>query len=293
METQKEILIRLQGRMANQMFEWALGKAIKKQTGIQPIFDDSEETQKLSVFNLDFKKYAIKKPLRYKLFRKTIPFRNIRNKLTKIKIKLPKLVENPYFKYDEKYINVQAPIYLDGFFQSYKYLENIREELLQDFSLKKPLNKKNKEILEQIKNTESVSLHYRRTDYLKSRVANVMGACTDEYYQNAVKTISEKINKPLTLFIFSDDPKWVKENVKFDHKTIVVDINSGRQGYFDMELMKNCKHNIIANSSFSWWAAWLNENPNKIVVAPKVWMKNIESDYDLMPPEWIRLGGQI
>ena len=289
----EQVLIRLQGRMANQMFEWALGKAIKKQTGIQPIFDDSEETQKLSVFNLDFKKYAIKKPLRYKLFRKTIPFRNIRNKLTKIKIKLPKLVENPYFKYDEKYINVQAPIYLDGFFQSYKYLENIREELLQDFSLKKPLNKKNKEILEQIKNTESVSLHYRRTDYLKSRVANVMGACTDEYYQNAVKTISEKINKPLTLFIFSDDPKWVKENVKFDHKTIVVDINSGKQGYFDMELMKNCKHNIIANSSFSWWAAWLNENPNKILVAPKVWMKNIESDYDLMPPEWIRLGGQI
>ena len=287
------VIIRLNGRMANQMFEWALGKAIKKQTGIQPIFDDSEETEKLAPFNLNFKKYAIKKPLKYKLFRKTIPFRKLRNKLTKIKIKIPVLAENPYFKYDEKYINVHPPVYLDGFFQSYKYFEPVRDELLKDFSLKKPLNSKNKKILEKIKNTESVSLHYRRTDYLKSRVANVMGSCTDEYYNKAVETIAQKINKPLTLFVFSDDPKWAKENIKFPHETIIVDINSGKQGYYDMELMKNCKHNIIANSSFSYWAAWLNENPDKIVIAPEIWMKNIDSDYDLIPTEWIRIGGQI
>lgn len=293
MDKENNIIIRLNGRMANQMFQWALGKAIQKQTGIQPIFDDSEETQKLGAFKLDFKKYAIKKPLKYKLFRKTIPLRNLRNKLTKINIKIPRLTENPYFKYDEKYLNVEPPIYLDGFFQSCRYPEMVRSELIEDFRLKKPMNAKNKKVLEQIKNTESVSLHYRRTDYLKSRVANVMGACTDEYYEKAVDTIAEKLNKPLTLFIFSDDPKWVKENVKFNHDTIVVDINSGKRGYYDFELMKNCKHNIIANSSFSWWAAWLNENPEKIVIAPKIWMKNIESDYDLMPEEWIRIGGQV
>ena len=288
-----KVIIRLQGRMANQMFEWALSKAIKKQTGIQPIFDDSEETQKLSAFNIDFKKYTIEKPLKYKLFRKTIPLRNLRNKLTKIKIKIPEHHENPPFKFDESFINVKAPVYLDGFFQSYKYLNLVRDELLEDFKLKKPLNSKNKKMLELIKNTESVSLHYRRTDYLKARVANVMGACTDEYYKAAVNIIAEKTKKPLTLFIFSDDPEWVTQNVHFDQKVVVVDINSGKKGYCDVELMKNCKHNIIANSSFSYWAAWLNENPEKIVIAPKIWMKNIQSDYDLIPPEWIRIGGQI
>lgn len=293
MNKNDKIIIRLQGRMANQMFEWALGRAIYAKTGIQPIFDDSEETQKLSVFNLNFSKVAIEKPLINKILRKIIPIRNLRNKLTKLEIKIPKLIENPCFKYDEKYINVQSPIYLDGFFQSHKYFDNIREELLEDFKLKKKLNSKNKQILEKIKTTESVAIHYRRTDYLKARVANVMGACTDEYYHNAVNTIANKLNKPITLFIFSDDPKWVKENVKFEHEIIVVDINSGKQGYFDLELMKNCKHNIIANSSFSYWGAWLNENPDKIVIAPKIWMKNIESDYDLIPDNWIRLGGQV
>lgn len=288
-----KVIIRLQGRMANQMFEWALSKAIKKQTGIQPIFDDSEETQKLSAFNIDFKKYTIEKPLKYKLFRKTIPLRNLRNKLTKIKIKIPERHENPPFKFDESFINVKAPVYLDGFFQSYKYLDMVRDELLEDFKLKKPLDSKNKKMLELIKNTESVSLHYRRTDYLKARVANVMGSCTDEYYKAAVNIIAEKTRKPLTLFIFSDDPEWVTQNVHFDQKVVVVDINSGKKGYCDVELMKNCKHNIIANSSFSYWAAWLNENPEKIVIAPKIWMKNIQSDYDLIPPEWIRIGGQI
>ena len=99
-------------------------------------------------------------------------------------------------------------------------------------------------------------------------------------------TSGEKIKEDFTLFIFSDDPIWVKKNANFDCKTVVVDINSGKHGWFDLELMKNCNHNIIANSSFSWWGAFLNENSEKIVVAPEYWQTNFKSNSDIIPDSW-------
>ena len=113
------------------------------------------------------------------------------------------------------------------------------------------MNSKNKKMLEQIKSGTSVSMHFRRGDYLKARNKKIYGSCSMEYYQNAMKLMKEKIGEDFTLFIFSDDPKWVKANTNFGCKTVVVDINSGKHGWFDLELMKNCNHNIIANSSFS------------------------------------------
>lgn len=288
----ENVIVRLQGRMANQMFEWAYSKNIKKYTGIQPLFDDSDETQKLFAFNMNFKKFIAPKPIYKTICRKIIPFRDFRNRLSKVWYHLPVIKEEYFCKYQEEMFDVKAPVYIEGFFQSYKYLQNVREELLEDFKLKKTLNRANKEILKRIRETESVSVHFRRTDYLKPRVADIFGYCDTEYYLNGIKIIAEKCGKTPTLFIFSDDINWVINNVKFDYETVYVDVNSGKQGYFDLELMKNCKHNIIANSSFSYWGAWLNENPNKIVIAPKVWMKTAPSTPDLLPPDWIKLGGQ-
>ena len=178
---------------------------------------------------------------------------------------------------------------MKGYFQTEKYFTNIREQLLKDFELNLPLNNANKEVLEKIKSTEAVAVHFRRGDYTKKRVADKYGSCSVEYYKNAVKLIAEKTGKNLTVFVFSDDINWVKQNAKFDCETVYVDINSGKQGYFDLELMKNCKHNVIANSSFSWWGAWLNQNPEKVVVAPKTWMKVLDNDYDIIPESWLRI----
>ena len=224
----------------------------------------------------------------YKIYR-LIPFHNLRNKLTKMNFKIS-IVNEELGKFCESIIETQAPANIRGFFQNEKYFINVREQLLKDFELTEDLNRQNLEMLEKIKNTESVSVHFRRGDYTKTRLASVFGCCGENYYKNAIKIVAEKLSNKPTLFIFSDDIEWVKNNIKFDYETVFVDINSGKQGYFDLVLMKNCKHNIIANSSFSWWGAWLNENPNKIVVAPEPWIctRTVDNDFENVPDSWIK-----
>lgn len=284
-----DVIVKLDGRMGNQMFQWAFIRAFEQKRDILPLIDDSKETIKLTPFKMMKDIKIKKKPLWNIILRKIIIFRNLRNKITELKYTLP-LIKEENNNYTPKLFTVETPAYIFGYFQCEKYFENVREQLLKDFELTKPLNNKNKKMLNKIKNTESVSIHFRRGDYTKTRVAQYLGMCSTEYYKNAVKVIADKLDKKTTLFVFSDDMKWVKENVEFDFDTVYVDINSGKQGYFDLELMKNCKHNIISNSSFSWMGAWLNDNPNKIVVAPTPWHNSdtINSD-DIVPDSWIKL----
>ncbi len=285
-----QVIIKLDGRMGNQMFQWALARAYEAKNGILPLIDDSKETLKLGCFQLINTLKTVKKPLWNKFLRKTVPFRNLRNKWTELKFDLPVIKEEAFSKYTPSILEAKAPAYIQGFFQTEKYFANIREQLLKDFTINKELNKKNKDILEKIKNTNSISVHFRRGDYTKVRVSQYFGACSEEYYQKAIEIITSKTNIKPTLFIFSDDINWVKNNIKFKYDTEYVDINSGKHGFFDLELMKNCKHNIIANSSFSWWGGWLNENSDKIVVAPTPWLQDENKNYDIINESWIKLG---
>ncbi len=288
-----KIIVESAGRMANQMFCWAFAKSLSKKSGLDFLIDDSSNSQKLSHFECfeDYKKHSVKKCPFKKLLRTIIPIRSIRNSIAKEHFNMPHVNEGVgnFMKYQPKLMEIKEPTYISGFYQTEKYFKYIREDLLKDFTLKTPLNKKNQEILDKINSTESVSLHFRRGDYTKKNNQKTYGTFTEEYYQNAVKTIAEKTGKNLTLFVFSDDINWVKENVKFDYETVYVDVNNDKQGYFDLELMKHCKHNVIANSSFSWWGAWLNENENKIVVAPQKWIATLDSNYDIIPENWITL----
>ena len=283
------VFINMKGRQANQMFEWAFGKAFEKKTGYEVIFDDSEETFKLKCFSLSKDIKTIEKPLYKQILKKIIFIRKLRNKLVKIKNTRPKHEQENFSSYEESLFEIKPPAYIDGYFQSYKYFENIIEDLRKDFKLIFKLNTKNKKMLEQIKSKTSVSMHFRRGDYLKAKNQKIYGSCSMEYYQNAIKLMKEKIGEDFTLFIFSDDPKWVKENTDFNCKTVVVDINSDKHGWFDLELMKNCNHNIIANSSFSWWGAFLNNNPAKIIIAPEYWQANFKSNSDIIPENWFIL----
>lgn len=296
MKNIENIIVKLNGRLANQMFEWAFVKMLCQKSGLEVLIDDSEETLKLDCFNLVTSLKTVNKPLSYKILRKLIPFRNIRNKVTALKFdKIPVINEKNFCSFQNDLLEIDKPCYIKGFFQTEKYFKDIREDLIKDFSLKVDLNEQNKKMLEKIKSTNSVSIHFRRGDYTKKRVADKYGSCSVEYYKNAVEYIMNNTEAPITLFIFSDDIEWVRNNVKFDCEIVYADINSGKQGYFDLELMKNCKHNIIANSSFSWWGAWLNENYNKIVVAPQWWMKNIdttEENIDIIPENWIKLNNK-
>lgn len=188
--------------------------------------------------------------------------------------------------YEPELLHRSGDVYFSGYFQTPQYFEHIRDDILRTFKLKKRLNKANSDMLQKIKKSgNAVSVHIRRGDYLK--FSDIYGCVTDKYYDNAMKYIADHIKKP-KFFVFSDDIQWCRDNIPKCYDVVFVDINDGAHGYFDMELMKNCKHNIIANSSFSWWGAWLNENPNKIVIAPKQWF-NDNRPTDIIPKDWIKM----
>ena len=161
-------------------------------------------------------------------------------------------------------------VYLDGYWQSEYYFNDIKDLLRDEFTFKLEMNNENKNIISQINNTNSVSIHVRRGDYLQTPLFN--GACTLEYYRNALDYMDNNIQEPW-YFIFSDDIEWCKNNIKHP-RSVYVDINRDYQSFNDMRLMSICKHNIIANSSFSWWSSWLIQNKQKIVICPKKWVND-------------------
>lgn len=198
-------------------------------------------------------------------------------------------VVEPHFQYWPGIKSVPNDSYLAGYWQTEKYFQDASLQIRKDFTFKSPLTGLNAELSEQIANVNAVSLHVRRGDYVSNdKNKAVYGACTLEYYRAAVRYITERTAQP-EFFIFSDDPGWVKENLHLDQPCQYIDHNQGVESYNDMRLMSMCKHHIIANSSFSWWGAWLNTNPGKIVIAPGNWFVNGNSTEDLIPKDWISL----
>jgi len=168
---------------------------------------------------------------------------------------------------------------------------DIEDEIRSEFTFKLPMSQQNTDIAKTISQTNSISLHVRRNDFANnSRVNSIHGLCSLDYYKSAISYIVERVKCP-SFYVFSDDSTWVKRNLKIDYPCEFVENNWGRESFNDMRLMSMCKHNIIANSSFSWWGAWLNPNPQKLVMAPKVWfaMQDINTN-DLIPNDWIRVG---
>lgn len=180
----------------------------------------------------------------------------------------------------------------DGFYDGYWQNENnflpIRNKILKAFSFPQFNDNKNIELAELITNKRAVSCHVRRGDYLKDPL---YGVCTSEYYVKAIDEINKKVS-PELYCVFSDDIKWCKENlgeiIGKDKEIVFVDWNKGENSFRDMQLMSLCNHNIIANSSFSWWGAWLNNHDNKVVVAPNIWM-NKPMVNDPLCDSWLKI----
>lgn len=197
-----------------------------------------------------------------------------------------KYLEKEEFEFDPEVFNQQGKT-LVGIWQAEAYFTDIKELIVREFEFRKPADKINRELIKKIVNSNSVSIHIRRGDYLNDRWKNILGVIRGTvYYDNAVNFIIGKVENP-QYFVFSDDIKWAKENLKLDN-CIYVNHNKGRNSYIDMFLMSICKHNIIANSTFSWWGAWLNKNPEKIVTIPEKWIigKNCKQMY---PAQWVRI----
>ncbi len=198
-------------------------------------------------------------------------------------------VIEPKFNYWQEIKQSPPNCYLHGYFQSEKYFQDHAPTIREDFSFHLGINEHNIEVINHIEKVNAVSLHVRRGDYVKDpKAAANHGLCSLDYYRAAIKYVAERVDTPF-FFVFSDDPVWVKENLQIDFSCRYIDHNQGAESYNDMRLMSLCKHHIIANSSFSWWGAWLNPRVDKIVIAPKKWFANANDVSDLFPPEWVIL----
>lgn len=193
------------------------------------------------------------------------------------------------FRFDDRMHSLPDNVYLQGYMQSERYFVDITGLIRREFTVKTPLTGNNLKFSEEIAGNDSVAVHVRRGDYVTSdHVKAVHGVCGLEYYLGAVEKLLHHVENP-HFFVFSDDPEWAAGNLKFHHPTRYVCHNGG-VAHEDLRLMSLCRHHIIANSSFSWWGAWLSANPGKVVIAPLKWFNDKSFDTsDLIPESWIRI----
>ena len=201
-----------------------------------------------------------------------------------------KMIREKDFNFDPAIPEAADNIYLIGHWISYKYFRDIEDLIRKEFAFISPQTGRRKQLSRHISSSESVSLHIRRGDYITDRRTNQKhGVCCLDYYKRAISAIEEKTRSP-HFYVFSDDIKWAKENVKISHPTEYVENNINDNASEDMRLMSRCKHNIIANSTYSWWGAWLNNNPGKTVIAPTKWFNDEGINVsDLIPEGWIKI----
>jgi Glycosyl transferase family 11 len=195
------------------------------------------------------------------------------------------------FAFDETVLSLHDWTYLRGNFQSPLYFVDQETTLRRDLAFVAPMDAANHAVADEIAGTMAVSLHIRRGDYVTNPRANrVHGTVDLDFYARAAELIASRCDSTPTFFVFSDDPAWVAENLKLRFAVRPVVHNHPERGTEDLRLMALCAHHIVANSSFSWWGAWLNPASDKIVVAPRGWFRDPTKDVGaLMPPEWIRL----
>lgn len=291
------VVVKLLGGLGNQMFQYAAARSVANRLGVELLID-------ISAFeSYDLRRYELAS---FRIHGRVASLSDVNNIgfsnqlpawilcLLRMMgfLSHPVVYKESSFAFDENILKVSPPIYLDGYWQSEQYFFNLASDLRREFTLNQPLDEVNHKMLEQIQHPsrEAVSLHIRRGDYVSNaQTAQFHGLCSLEYYRLAVDYISENVSNP-HFFIFSDDLKWVRENLLLNHPMTLVDVNDANHGVFDITLMSSCRHHIIANSSFSWWGAWLNSYVGKIVIAPKRWFADATLDTsDLIPGSWIRL----
>lgn len=291
------IITHVIGGLGNQMFQYAIGRALSLTRGV-PLRLDTHDFEGYAqhngyelerVFNISAQ-IATDADCRQVMGWRASPIvlRALRRKILSF-LRGSNIAVEPGFNYWSSIVNVPDDCYLQGYWQSENYFRHCAPTIRVDFSFKIPADPRNLELSNKISQCNAVSLHVRRGDYAANPVTLAMhGLCTPDYYHQAIRYVSERVAQPV-FFIFSDDVAWVKENISIKFPCRYVDHNRGSESYNDMRLMSLCRHHIIANSSFSWWGAWLNAKTDRIVVAPKKWLVNNNNVSDLYTPDWVIL----
>ncbi|MDP4263898.1 MAG: alpha-1,2-fucosyltransferase [Bacteroidota bacterium] len=289
------IVVKLIGGLGNQMFQYAFAYRLAKLSGTDLKMDiagfEKYKLHKVAIhhLNVNYKQSVIDRQRVNKLIHAYGPARWLKKYgVLKPGIKIIKDKEQGF--QEELISNYKEDIYLDGFWQSEKYFKPVESEIRDHLRVITPPSPANESILSKIKNSNAVSVHIRRADYVTNPATLAFhGICSMDYYKQATDIIKSKTPNP-RFFIFSDDIEWAKQNIHFNAEQFFADINNADTNYEDLRLMYSCRHHVIANSSFSWWGAWMNPLGEKIVIAPGKWYNNPEfNNPDIIPGSWIRI----
>ena len=285
------IIINLKGGLGNQMFQYALGRtlSLKNEAVLKLEINGLDRANKIGDIYREFglgnfhieKNIATAEEVRALKY----PYGIVSKGWRWISAKI---LKRSYVVFNPNVLNWKDSFFLDGYFQSPRYFDTIRDTLLADFTLVHPLSLAGATFTTQMQSTTSVSIHVRRGDYIKNpRVLAEFGVCSLAYYKAAITRVKSMHSSP-TFFVFSDDIAWVRDNLDVGENAVLVS-DPTITDYQELVLMSKCAHNIIANSTFSWWGAWLNQNRDKIVIAPTPWFESATFDKNLIPHKWIQL----
>lgn len=286
------IAVALGGGVGNQLFQYATARALALRLGVPLMVDDRQYRRRTwPVYALEAFAIAAT-PLDEKL----LP-RSDHGFWPGLAVRLFgsggrfRIFSEAGFAFDETVLSLPDWMYLQGNFQSPRYFVDQEKTLRRDLAFAVPMDAGNRAVADEIARTMAVSLHIRRGDYVTNpRTNRVHGTVDLDFYARAAELVASRCRSTPTFFVFSDDPAWVAENLKLRFPMRPLVHNPPEKGTEDIRLMALCRHHVIANSSFSWWGAWLNPALDKIVVAPRAWFRDPTKDvHALMPPEWIRL----
>ena len=269
------IIVRLKGGLGNQMFQYAFGKAIaiRHNTDLKLHFTNAlfntQRSYELDDFNIsgaiatkeDLRKLGI---IQNRVINR---FLYLLDERYHVRFNNHIATQRYPYHFDSSYLFIKNNSYIQGYWADNRYFKGIENVIRKEFTPRKKLDERNRRILKQIQASTSISIHVRRMDYItnKGQALQFIGL---DYYKRSIGKIKLKTTDPI-FFVFSDDIAWCKDNLmQLLNKVYFIDHNKGKDSYKDILLMSACKHNIIANSTFSWWGGWLNRNKNKISITP-------------------------
>lgn len=307
------IVVRLKGGLGNQMFQYAAGRSLALRRGVSLRLDTSGfHSDPKRSYQLNHLRIVASPASANEVFRSTgrpqtrwhnwiVRFDRLLKRTGRVtalpRLDLqgtlgirPRIYQEPHFQYDPSFHQLPDEIYLDGYWQSARYFSDISEKIRHELSVKEPKPAPVSEMALRIENKLSVSVHVRRGDYVHEHTtATYHGTCSTDYYRAAAARLRTEVHDP-HFFVFSDDLSWVQENLGFCTPRTLVDLDDEVGDHHEIELMSLCTHHIIANSSFSWWGAWLDPTPDAIVIAPGTWFRESSiNTEDLLPAHWIPL----
>lgn len=290
------IIVSLKGGLGNQMFQYAFGRKIALLNNTDLLLDlnwygrkgkDTPRKYVLDSYNI---KAKIASSSEISLLKgRDDKFHRILNRVSHLFLspRSSSIIREKNNFFDSSMLNYFGDFYFDGYWSDFRYFNDIPSHIANEFSLKESFIPPKEDLNNEIKSSNSISVHLRRGDYANNAsVTKHHGLLPLAYFDSSLHYIS-KLSVSPHFYVFSDDLEWTKANLTIPFPHTFVDSSPDGMESVDLKLMSSCKHNIISNSTFSWWAAWLNDNPSKIVIAPPNWSYLVPDTSKIIPPSWV------